>query len=264
MKRIIASLLVLLTLISIPSLSAADTASLALQADSAYNREDYRAAIDLYRAAIAADGPSTVVYYNPGNAYYRNDNIGKAVVAYERALRIDPTNDQARQNLSFVRSRIQDRPEDDSTFLANLHRSIRNSMHANGWAVAALVIFALLLGAVALYIFAPGVTLRKTGFFGGVVLVFVFIYALVLARDSAAHARSHESAVVVVPMTQLSSVPRAAASGDNRVVPIHEGTTVEIVDSVATPDDPASPMWYFVEINNSTRAWLRSADVERI
>ncbi len=163
-----------------------------------------------------------------------------------------------------MRSRIQDRPEDDSTFLANLHRSIRNSMHANGWAVAALVIFALLLGAVALYIFAPGVTLRKTGFFGGVVLVFVFIYALVLARDSAAHARSHESAVVVVPMTQLSSVPRAAASGDNRVVPIHEGTTVEIVDSVATPDDPASPMWYFVEINNSTRAWLRSADVERI
>lgn len=120
MKRIIASLLVLLTLISIPSLSAADTASLALQADSAYNREDYRAAIDLYRAAIAADGPSTVVYYNLGNAYYRNDNIGKAVVAYERALRIDPTNDQARQNLSFVRSRIQDRPEDDSTFLANL------------------------------------------------------------------------------------------------------------------------------------------------
>lgn len=59
-------------------------------------------------------------------------------------------------------------------------------------------------------------------------------------------------------------MPRAAASGDNRVVPIHEGTTVEIVDSVATPDDPASPMWYFVEINNSTRAWLRSADVERI
>ena len=85
MKRIIASLLVLLTLISIPSLSAADTASLALQADSAYNREDYRAAIDLYRAAIAADGPSTVVYYNLGNAYFRNDNLGKAVVAYERA-----------------------------------------------------------------------------------------------------------------------------------------------------------------------------------
>ena len=42
-------------------------------------------------SAIAADGPSTVVYYNLGNAYYRNDNIGKAVVAYERALRIDPT-----------------------------------------------------------------------------------------------------------------------------------------------------------------------------
>ena len=100
MKRIIASLLVLLTLISIPSLSAADTASLALQADSAYNREDYRAAIDLYRAAIAADGPSTVVYYNLGNAYYRNDNIGKAVVAYERCASTPPTTRPGRTSRS--------------------------------------------------------------------------------------------------------------------------------------------------------------------
>jgi hypothetical protein len=47
-------------------------------------------------------------------------------------------------------------------------------------------------------------------------------------------------------------------------VPIHEGTKVEIVDSVATPDDPDSAKWYDVKINNSTRAWLRASDVERI
>ncbi|MDE6465007.1 MAG: tetratricopeptide repeat protein [Muribaculaceae bacterium] len=238
--------------------------TLAQQADSAYNREDYRSAIELYNQAIRTDGPGTDVYYNLGNAYFRNDNPGKAVVAYERALRIDPTNSDARHNLDFVRARIQDRPEDDSTFLTNLHEGIMASMTANAWAWTALAVFVLLLGAIALYIFAPAVNLRKAGFFGGIVLLFVFGYTLYVASDSASLSQSHEHAVVIVPMTQLNSVPRAARGSDDRVVPIHEGTRVEIVDSVPTPDDPVSPMWYCVKINNSTRAWLRASDVERI
>lgn len=258
MKHIFALILCLAA--ALPSIAA----TLAQQADSAYNREEYRQAIELYNQAIAENGPGTDVYYNLGNAYYRNDNLGKAVVAYERALRIDPTNADARHNLEFVRTRIQDRPEDDSAFLTNLHYSIMNSMTANAWAWTALVMFVLLLGAIALYIFAPAINLRKTGFFGAIVIQLVFVYTVVLAQGSSSRSQSHESAVVIVPMTQLNSVPRAVRGSDDRVVPIHEGTCVEIIDSVATPDDPVSPMWYSVKINNSTRAWLRSSDVERI
>ncbi|MDE6468064.1 MAG: SH3 domain-containing protein, partial [Muribaculaceae bacterium] len=50
----------------------------------------------------------------------------------------------------------------------------------------------------------------------------------------------------------------------DKVVTIHEGTRVQIIDSVATPDDPVSPRWYNVKINNGTKAWLRASDVERI
>lgn len=236
----------------------------AQRADSAYNAEDYRGAIELYNLAIAQNGSGSDIYYNLGNAYYRNDNLGKAVVAYERSLRLDPTNADARHNLEFVRARIQDRPEDDSPFLSNLHHSIITCMKANAWAWTALIVFILLLGAVALYIFSPSVALRKTGFFGGIVLLFGFCYTLWVAGSAAELARSHESAVVIVPMTQLSSVPRPSRTADDRVVPIHEGTRVEIIDSIATPDDPVSPMWYSVKINNSTKAWLRASDVERI
>lgn len=244
--------------------SAVSALTTAQRADSAYNAEDYRAAIELYNAAITADGPGTDVYYNLGNAYFRNDNLGKAVVAYERALRLDPTNADARHNLEFVRTRIQDRPEDDSPFLSNLHSGIVASMKANAWAWTVLAVFVLLLGAIALYIFSPTVPLRKAGFFGGIVLLFAFGYSLFVAWSAASYARSHESAVVIVPMTHLSSVPRPVRGADDRVVPIHEGTRVEIIDSIATPDDPVSPMWYSVKINNSTKAWLRASDVERI
>lgn len=234
------------------------------QADSAYNAENYRLAIDLYNQALAADGPGSDIYYNLGNAYYRNDNLGRAVLSYERALRIDPTNDDARYNLNFVRSRIQDRPEDDSAFLSNVHSAITTSMRANTWAWVSVATFLLFLGAIALYIFSPSVRLRKTGFFGAIALFFLTCYTVYVAYSAAALAQSHDSAVVIVPMTQLSSSPRPSRTAEDRVVPIHEGTVVEIIDSIPTPDDPQSAVWYNVKINNSTKAWLRGSHVERI
>ncbi len=238
--------------------------SIGEKADSAYNKENYREAIELYKKAIEEEGIDSDIYYNLGNAYYRNDNIGLAVASYERALKLDPTNTDARTNLVFVRARIEDKPEDDSAFLSNVHHAILGSMTPDAWAWTAFVLFLVLLGAVALYIFSRDVALRKTGFFGGIVLLVVFLYALAVAAESVSAARSHDRAVVIVPSTQLTSVPRPATTSADKVVTIHEGTVVEVIDSVATPDDPVSPMWYNVKINNNSKAWLRASDVERI
>lgn len=242
----------------------ARAAEIGVMADSAYINEQYGRAVELYNQALAENGPDARVYYNLGNAYYRNDNLGRAVLSYERALRIDPAMGDARHNLNFVRTRLEDRPEDDSSFLSNVHMSILTCMSANAWALTALVIFVLLLGCVALYVFPNVVWMRKTGFFAGIILIFVFIYSLILAFGSAARARDHAEAVVVAPSTYLSSAPRAPRNADDRAVALHAGTVVEITDSVPTPDDPVSPMWYNVKLNNSTQAWLRSSDVERI
>lgn len=255
---------ILLTIVALTLSSSSFSMTLGQRADSAYNAENYREAIELYNRSIAEEGRSGDIYYNLGNAYYRADKLGKAVVSYERALQLDPTNKDARTNLEFVRSRIQDRPEDDTAFFASVHHSIVGSMTANAWAWTAFAVFVLLMGAVALYIFPTGVAMRKLGFFGGLVLLFVFLYTLLVASSAKRAATSHETAVVVVPSTQLTSAPRAPRTASDKVVTIHEGTAVEIIDSVATPDDPRSPMWYNVKINNNTKAWLRASDVERI
>lgn len=254
---------VILTLLAAAALRCS-AITIGEQADSAYNKENYREAIELYNRSIAEEGKSATAYYNLGNAYFRNDNPGKAVLSYERALKLDPTDADARQNLDFVRSRIQDKPEDDTAFFSRMHRSVVSAFTPNTWAWVAFGIFVLLMGAVALYIFSRNIPARKAGFFGGIVLVFVFAYVLFVACDSVTTASSHESAVVTAPSTQLSSTPRASRTASDKVVTIHEGTKVEIVDSVATPDDPVSPKWYNVKINNGTKAWLRASDVERV
>ncbi len=103
MKKIFSILIMLIFSVSAYALSIGQ------RADSAYNAENYRLAIDLYQKSLAEEGRSSDLYYNLGNAYYRSDKLGMAVVCYERSLRLDPTNDDARSNLEFVRSRIMDR-----------------------------------------------------------------------------------------------------------------------------------------------------------
>lgn len=239
---------------------AAGAQSLAVQADSAYNKGEFQLAEELYIQAATNQGVSPQLYYNLGNTHYRLGHLGKAVVYYERALQLDPSMADARSNLDFVNTQILDKPEDDSTFLGNLHRSISSWLSPNGWAWLAFALFAAMLLCAALYIFATAVLARKTGFFGGFILLIAFVYSLVIAAQTSAAPYSHVRAVVIQPTANLSTTPGATADG-TKIIPVHEGTVLEIVDSMAVP---GSPMWYDVKINNATRAWVSSADVEKI
>lgn len=244
----------------VPSMAAND----AQLADSAYNKEAYTQAISLYNKALAENGRNADLYYNLGNAYYRQGNVAQAILAYERALRINPAFAEARANLSFVNSRLEDKPEDNNSLLTCAHNSVMSCMSANSWAWTAFVAFVVLCGLIALYIFSSNVLARKFGFFGGLALLVVTIYFVVVAADASSRVNDHSEAIVTVPSTLLNSVPRQPKQTE-KVVPLHEGTKVQIVDSVATPDDPKSPRWYNVRIGGgSTGAWLRATDVERI
>ena len=241
-----------LTLISL----SASATSLALRADSAYNREDYADAIRLYNEAIAGEGVSSNLYYNLGNAYYRDNRLGKAILSYERALALDPSNEEAATNLEFVRTRIEDVPEDDSSFLSNVHGNIVSNMSPDAWAWTALVLFIIVLGTVALYIFSSNVTLRKVGFFGGFVLLALCIIANVFASVSTRYSTSHDHAVVIDPSTLLSTSPRVPKDRSEEAMLLHEGTCVEILDSVTTRVDSTVVKWYDVKVDNSHRAWI--------
>lgn len=253
---------ILFTLLTILMALAADAQPVAM-ADSAYNKDQFGEAVRLYTEILSKCGPSSDVYYNLGNACYRHGDIAGAVLNYERALRIDPSNDDARANLQFVNSRLQDKPEDNNSLLTRVHHDIVTSTTANTWAWIAIATFVLLCAAAALYIFSGNVALRKTGFFGGIILVVLTVYFIVVAADAASHVNDHSEAIVTVPSTMLNSQPRQPKQTE-KVVPLHEGTKVEIIDSVSTPDDPVSPRYYKVRINGSTPAWLRATDVERI
>ena len=81
-------------------------ANIIAKADSAYLSDNFAEAVQLYEQALEELGPSAERYYNLGNAYYRQGQLGAAILNYERSLRLDPSNKDARENLEFVNSKV--------------------------------------------------------------------------------------------------------------------------------------------------------------
>ena len=246
------------------TVKAETAATLSAKADSAYNSKDYTEAADLYKTIIKEYGVSSDLYYNLGNTYFRMGKVAQSVLAYERALKIDPSNKDARANLDFVNTTLEDKPEDNSSILGKIHSGVIAMMSPNAWAWTAFVLFAIIIGLIAVYLFLSDVTARKIGFFGAMVLFIVFVYAAIVAYQSVAAADNNDVAIVTAPSANLTPAPSAKTDKTDKIVPVHEGTRLVIIDSVNAASNDGAQLWYHVKVNNSTAAWIDASNVERI
>lgn len=251
---------VILVTFSIPQVSAS---SLVEQADSAYNETAYTRALELYTEAIDSLGVSSDLYYNIANTYYRLGDLGRAVLWYERALQLDPTNSDARENLKFVNTRITDKPNDNRSIITRVYDRIVNSTSANTWSWVTFYLFTLMVISFVGYLISTKVVVRKAFFFGGGSLIIMTIIALMFSFTASSRSSSHNNGVITSPSSQLSTAPREATDASTQAFMLHEGTKVEIVDSVIPAGGSSAPVWYEVKIGNA-RAWINGKDIERI
>lgn len=238
--------------------------NLTAEADSAYMADDFSTALELYLETARTEGTSAELWYNIGNTEYRLGHIGKAIIAYNRSLRLDPGNADTRANLDFVSSKTIDKQEEKGSFLSNTADSIATATSADVWAWLAFGLFVLMLGSIALYVFSTTVILRKTGFFSAIALAIGTAGFIIIALRASGIATSKTEAVVTAKSTILSTSPREPKDRSEEAMLLHEGTRVSIVDSVGVPNDTTGLKWYDVRIDNTHRAWIKSSDIEKI
>lgn len=234
------------------------------KANTAYEKDKYKDALELYLQAEKAKGSSSDLYYNIGNSYYRMGNMGRAILYYERALLLDPSNSDARTNLEFVNDKIQIKSDTGDSFISEWIDSAVSTHSSNSWATLAAVFFLALLGAALLYVFARKVALRKIGFFGGWILIAVMAFSIVCAFHMRDKMAVRDKAIVIVPSSTLSTSPRAPKDKSEEAFLLTEGNKVAIVDSVENKTGMTAEKWYDVKAGDSHRAWIRSSDIEKI
>lgn len=247
----------LLAFCIIPAINATELTD---RADRDYSAENYTSALTLYQQALLTEGSSSDLYYNLGNTYYRLDSIGNAVLNYERALKLDPTNADASFNLDFVKKKHNLTAPSKASTTAFFDK-LTTALKANTWAVLSIIAFVILLACIGVYILGHRPALRKTGFFGGFIMIFIVIFAVWIAVRAHRMATSHDTCVVMVPSAQLSTVPARPQTPAQQAFTVPEGYTLEIVDSVKAPLDRNTDMWYLVEVDNDNRAYISDTDV---
>ena len=248
-----ASRIVLLLIVSLTSVMTSFAVT-KVEADSAYARGEYQQAIKDYEALLK-QGASADLYYNLGNAYYRTENITRAVLNYERALLLSPGDRDIRFNLQIAQSKTIDKivPESEMFFFT-WYRTLVNLMSVDGWARTSLVSLALVIILLLVYLFSDRIWLRKIGFFGGIALLMLFVMSNVFAWQQKQNLLFRKGAIVIVPSVTVKSTP--ANNGTDLFV-LHEGTKVMITDS-------SMKDWKEIRIADGKEGWIESKQLEEI
>lgn len=246
-----ATVLLLALMAWLPSDAGAITKA---NADSAYARQQYQQAIKDYEELLH-DGVSAELYYNLGNAYYRTDNITRAVLNYERALLLSPGDGDIRFNLQMARSKTIDKitPESEMFFVTWYHALV-NIMSVDGWARTALVSFALAIVLALAYLFSARIWVRKVGFFGGLAFIAVFILANLFAYQQRQELVNRTGAIIISSAVPVKSTP--SKSGTDLFI-LHEGTKVEITDGTMRG-------WKEIRVADGKEGWIETSKIEII
>ena len=89
-----------------------------------YAQSNYKAAIEQYQKVLESAVVSEVVFYNLANAHFKNNQLGNAILCYEKAQRLAPHDREITENLNFARTRIADKVErpPEGFFFSQLRR----------------------------------------------------------------------------------------------------------------------------------------------
>ena len=179
----------------------------------------------------------------------------RPVLFYERALRLDPSDADIRYNLEFARNLTQDRIDEVPEFILKTWiRKVNYLLPSNAWAGLSLFLLALALGLFLLFLLGPSAGARRTGFFTGIAALLLALAAWGFAHSQKAAAERHDAAIVMRPVTSVTSSPSGDAAKSLFI--LHEGTKVKVLDEVSGFTD--------IELADGRRGWIATQDIERI
>lgn len=224
-------------------------------ASAAYSEGQWADAAGTYTAIENLGLESPALYCNMGNAWFKSGDVAKAMLYYERALKLDPSYDDARYNIAVISDFIQDRIEPVPEFiLKTWTRDLCYILDSDTWAVISLIFLAAVAVSLLLLFLSSSLALRRTGFFSAIAAFLLTVMSVSFAFWQKADYSRKDGAVIMVPVVSVKSSPSSDTSTDLFI--LHEGTKVVILDEVGD--------WRNIELADGRQGWMKSSDMEII
>ena len=219
-----------------------------------YIKGEYEEAINSYESIVTKGYINAQLFYNLGNAYFRFGKLGKAILYYEKAKKISPSDEDINHNLSFANSRIIDNIETlPKFFIFEWWENLLSLFSITGWTFTAYFLYLLVLFSIGVYFFARSFKIQKLALYSGLISALTFILVVILLIVNLNRELNVKYAVIIDQQVVTKFSPDVK-SGDAFVV--HEGLKVKAEDSIND--------WVKIKLIDGKVGWLKKESLEII
>lgn len=222
------------------------------QANKFYSQSEYQKAASHYEGIITSGVRAGNIYYNLGNAYFKLGQRGKAILNYERALKLIPQDEDLSANLKFVRSTLEEiQPEKNLGWFKKIYVSFRDIMPANAWSGVLFANYLILFFVIIIAIFIT--EFRKITRYLLPLLFILTVLSFTFMMGKIRDAELNKEGVIIAEEVEV----RYSPSFNGAVAfKLHEGIKVSII---RCEDD-----WYQIRLSRDKSGWVEGKMMEEI
>lgn len=247
-------LLLILLLAVVASVQAQDADALFESGKEHYKADAFQEAIADWKAILDKGQHSKAVYFNLGNAYYKLGEVAPSIYYYEKALQLDPTDKEVKNNLVFAQNlRIDVIEPLPKTVFTRFYDSTIGSMDSNLWAW--LSVGLLMAGVLSFlgYYFSATTVRKRILFVGSLVLFGLMLFSFTAAYLSASDEKNERSAIVFSDTMDVREAPKNSGTV---AFQLHAGTKLEIIDQDGD--------WLRIKLSNGKDGWVSASALKEL
>lgn len=222
------------------------------EANTLYNEEKYAEAIDKYESILESGNHSPELYYNLGNANYRLNNIAPSIFYYEKALQLNPNDEDIRDNLAFAQKMTIDAIDKvPEVGFAKIIKNVVNTFSEDTWskiAIAGVFVFVLLF---LMYHFSYATSKKRIAFVTSVFGLLLACFSVLMAFQKERLEAKDNPAIVFAQESRVKADPN---KNSEEVFRLHEGTKIQVLE---TYED-----WKKIKLSDNSTGWIPSNDIK--
>ena len=223
-------------------------------ANDFYKIEKFEKAIELYQQIALKGTISAELYYNLGNSYYKINKVGPAIYYFEKAQKLDPTNEDTQNNLIFAKRLALDNIEElPKNIFQKFNENYLQQLSYNQWAIVSVVFSFLVSLLVLLFYFANSSTLRRVYFVSSICSFLLLIISLLITYNQFLFFKNNKEAIV---FAETSNVKNAPTFNSEEVFILHEGTKVIVLDTIDN--------WKKIKLADGKQGWINAKEIKEL
>ena len=242
--------IILFTKIIFPS----ELESLFKEGNENYLKGKYQETIRIFESIYEKGYEGESLFYNLGNAYYRIGKVGLAILYYEKAKKLSPSDEDINYNLAFANSKIVDKIETlPKFFIFDWWENILALFSISGWTYLSYLFYLVILGSVGYYYFARSLKTQRISFYSGIVSALFLILTIIFLIVNLNRELNVKYGVIVEQVVVTKFSPDQN-SKDAFIV--HEGIKVIAEDKVNN--------WVKIKLIDGKVGWLNEKNLRII